>query len=154
MFGLTDHLHKRGAVHGAPLKLDRAGVRVFNPGLGLGYDFRKDRHTSGLSAIVHAGMFENCNNHPFAFAGAGGRYRKYFSKKNFWEVNLLGVLSYGNDSEHKHYSLAPLPYTNIGLGHDYGKFLVTYYVSYIPRDSGSKITSSTDMLFFSIGVSF
>jgi len=154
MFGLTYHLHRKGAVYNAPLKLDHAGVKVFNPGLGLGYDFRTDRHTEGISAVIHGGMFENCDNHPFSFVGAGARYRKYFYKKNFFETNVLGVLTYGNDSQNKHYSLAPMPYANIGIGHDYGKYLVTYYLSYIPKDSGGSITSSTDMLFLSVALSF
>jgi hypothetical protein len=154
MFGLTYHLHRKGAVYNAPLKLDHAGVKVFNPGLGLGYDFRADRHTGGFSAIVHGGMFENCDNHPFSFVGAGGRYRKFFKNNNFFEANMMGVLTYGNDSDNKHYDLAPMPYVNIGLGHDYGKYSVTYYLSYIPKDSGSSITSSTDMIFLSLAVSF
>jgi len=83
---------------------------------GLTYDFREDRHTEGISAVVHGGMFENCDNHPYSFAGAGARYRKYFHKKNFFEVNVLDVLTYGNDSGDKHYQLAPMPYANIGIG--------------------------------------
>jgi len=154
MFGFTYHLHRKGAVHDAPLKLDQAGVKVFNPGLGLGYDFRQDRNISGFSAIVHGGMFENCNNHPFSFAGAGARYRKYFYKNNFFETNVMGVLTYGNNSQDKRYILSPMPYANIGIGHDYGKFSVTYYLSYIPKGSGGGITSATDMLFLSVGVSF
>lgn len=153
-FGFTYHLHKRGAVYNAPLKLDESGMMVFNPGLGLGYDFRQDIHTEGLSAIVHGGMFENCDNHPFSFVGAGGRYRKYFHKKDFFEINGLGVLTFGNDSDNKHYKSDPLPYVNIGVGHDYGKYLFTYYLSYIPKNSGSDITSSTDMLFLSVALSF
>ena len=154
LFGFTYHLHRKGAVENAPLKMDKAGVKVFNPGLGVGYDFRTDRHTEGLSPIIHGGMFENCNNHPFSFAGAGARYRKYFYKQNYFEGNLLGVLTYGNDSQDKHYSMAPMPYLNIGVGHDYGKYLVTYYLSYIPKDSGSSITSSTDMLFLSFEIAY
>jgi len=154
MFGFTYHLHRRGAVYNAPLKLDKPGVAVFNPGLGLGYDFRDDIHTAGISPEVHGGFFENCTNHPFTFAGAGARYRKFFHKKYFWETNVLAVLTYGNDSTDKRYTLAPMPYANIGLGRDYGKYLVTYYLSYVPKDSGSSITSSTDMLFLSVGVSF
>src|SRR5665213_2411650 len=110
MFGLTYHLHRKGAVYSAPLKLDHAGVKVFNPGLGIGYDFREDRHTSGISAVVHGGLFENCDNHPFSFVGAGARYRKFFHKNYFWETNVLATLTYGNDSNDKHYALAPLPY--------------------------------------------
>ncbi|MDE1921009.1 MAG: hypothetical protein KGI24_06110 [Candidatus Omnitrophica bacterium] len=154
LFGFTYHLHKKGAVRNAPLKLDEKGFAVFNPGLGLGYDFRPDRHTDGFSAVVHGGIFENCNNHPFTFAGAGARYRKYFNKTTFVETNILGVLTYGNDSDEKHYKLTPTPYVNIGVGHDYGRYSVTYYVSYIPKGSGGGITKSTDMLFFSAAVSF
>ena len=154
MFGFTYHLHRQGAVYNAPLKLDKAGVKVFNPGLGLGYDFRQDRHTDGFSAVVHGGFFENCDNHPFAFTGAGARYRKFFTKNTYVETNVLGVLTYGNDSQDKRYSLAPMPYADIGIGHDYGKYSVTYYLSYVPKNSGSSITSSTDMLFLSVGLSF
>lgn len=154
LFGFTYHLHRKGAVRNAPLKMDHAGVKVFNPGLGLGYDFRTDIHTEGWSPVIHGGLFENCNNHPFTFVGAGGRFRKYITKKHFWEFNALATLTYGNDSENKHYKLVPLPYANVGFGTDYGKYLVTYNLSYVPKDNGSKITSSTDMLFLSIGISF
>lgn len=154
MFGFTYHLHRKGAVYDAPLKLDKPGVKVFNPGLGLGYDFREDRHTQGLSAVLHGGMFENCNNHPFSFVGAGGRYRKFFYKNNFFEVNVLGVLTYGNDNSDKHYSLSPMPYANVGIGRDYGKYLVTINLSYVPKNSGGGITSSTDMLFLSAALSY
>jgi hypothetical protein len=154
MFGFTYHLHRKGAVREAPLKLDKAGVKVFNPGVGLGYDFRPDKHTDGISAVVHGGIFENCVNHPFTFAGAGARYRKYFTKNTFIETNVLAVLTYGNDQQNKHYKLAPVPYANIGIGHDYGKYLITYYLSYVPKDTGGSITSSTDMIFLSMAVSF
>jgi len=154
MFGLTYHLQKSGAVRKAPLKLDDAGYVVFNPGLGLGYDFRDDRQTNGLSATIHGGMFENCDNHPYSFVAAGGRYRKYFNKNTFFETNLMEALTYGNDTDDKHYKLAPTPYVNIGLGHDYGKFSMTYYLSFIPKDSGGDITSSTAMLFLSAALSF
>jgi len=154
MFGFTYHLHRKGAVYNAPLKLDHAGVKVFNPGLGLGYDFREDRQTEGFSPIVHGGMFENCDNHPFSFAGAGARYRKFFYKKYFWEANVMAVATYGNDSNDKHYKLNATPYLNVGIGKDYGKYSITYYLSYIPKGSDGGITSSTDMLFLSAAVSF
>jgi hypothetical protein len=63
-------------------------------------------------------------------------------------------LTYGNSSDEKRYDLAPTPYANIGIGHDYGKYLITYYLSFIPKDSGGSITSSTDMLFLSMEVAF
>ena len=154
IFGLTYHLHRDGAVREAHLKMDHAGVKVFNPGLGLGHDFREDIHTGGLSLIINGGVFETCAGHPFTFAGVGGRYRKFFYKKYFWEANVMGALTYGNDPEQKGYTVDPLPFANFGIGHDYGKYLLTYSLSYVPKGSGGKITSSTDMLFLSMGVSF
>ena len=45
-FGLSVHL---GASYAeAPLRFDSRGVYVFNPGVGIGYDFRESAMTSGL----------------------------------------------------------------------------------------------------------
>ncbi len=153
-FGLTYHLHKKGAVYSAPLKLDRKGIAVFNPGVGIGYDFREDRRTNGFSPIIHAGVFENCINAPFTFAAAGLRYRKFINKTTFIETNVMAAITYGNDSGDKRYFWNPAPYANVGFGHDYGKYSITYYLSYVPQGSGGNITDGTDMLFASAAISF
>jgi len=61
----------------------------------------------------------------FVSLALGPRIESIFIK--IFEANVLGALTYG-------------------------KYLVTYYLSYIPKDSGSGITSSTAMLFLSVEV--
>ena len=45
----------------APLKLDQNGAFVYNPGLGIGYDFKKEANTSGFSGIAKFIYFHDCN---------------------------------------------------------------------------------------------
>lgn len=155
IFGLSYHFHKKGAVPDAKLKLDKQGFAVFNPGVGLGYDFRKDRHTEGLSPIVHGGMFLTCATHPFTFVAAGGRYRQFFSKnkKWFWETNFMAGATLNNESDDKKYRTSFMPYANVGIGRDMGKYLLTYSIAYVPKGAND-ISDSTDMLFMNISVSF
>ncbi len=153
-FGFSYHFDKTGADKKAPYKLDHAALWVFNPGIGLGYDFRKDIHTEGFSAIIDGGFFENCANYPFFYAGAGGRYRKFIYKKLFVEANLMAVFTEGNDWDDKSYRPDVRPFANLGFGYDFGKYLAEVEVSYVPRGLGSKITDGTDMLFLNMSVSF
>ena len=154
LLGLSYHFDKEGADRDAPLKLDRAGMWVVNPGIGLGYDFRNDIRSEGFSPIIGGGYFHNCSGSPFAFAGPGLRYRKFILKNVFGEVNVEGMLTYGNDSEDKTYRFGLVPYANAGLGYDFGKYLLTFSVSYIPQYSGASITDGTDILFMNVAVSF
>ena len=152
-FGMSFHFKKQGAYPGAENKLDKDGKWVFNPGLGLGYDFRNSIKTEGFSPIVHGGIFDNCSSNPFVFAGAGLRYRKFILGKLFWEANALGVFTYNKDWDDKNYKARILPYGNMGIGYDFGKNLVTFSFSYVPQNGGS-IGNDTDMLFLNLAVSF
>jgi len=154
LIGFSYHFDKTGADREAPLKLDSSALWVFNPGIGFAYDFRKDIHTGGPSAIMAGGFFENCANYPFYYLGAGGRYRKFIYKKLFMEANLLAILTEGNDWDDKTYRLNVMPFANLGLGYDFGKFLTEVQISYIPRGIGGEITDGTDMLFMNLSVSF
>lgn len=150
-FGMSFHFDKAGAFRGAHNKLDKDGKWVFNPGLGLGYDFRQNIQSEGLSPIVHGGIFDNCSNNPYVFGGAGARYRKFMLGKLFWEINALGVLTYNKDWDDQRYKFRLLPYSNIGIGYDFGKNLVTFSLSYVPKSGGE---NSTDMLFLNLSVAF
>jgi len=154
MFGFSYHFNKHGADKDAPDRLNHDATWVFNPGIALGYDFRRDIHTGGLSPIVNGGFFENCANFPFYYLGAGGRYRKFLTKKLFVEMNLMGVVTEGNDSDDKAYKPAIMPFADFGVGYDFGKFLTTVDISYVPQSAGGKITDGTDMLFLNMEVSF
>ena len=77
-FGLSIHLNSSYA--GAPRRLDSRGIYVFNPGVGLGYDFKENAMTSGFSPIVKAGFFQDCNTMPVYYSTAGVRYAYIFAE--------------------------------------------------------------------------
>jgi len=154
VFGLSYHFDKDGAVPRAPFRLDKNAQTVFNPGLGVGYDFRKDILQGGFSPVVLAGYFDNCANMPFFFAGGGVRYRRFLTQNVFLEANLLGVFGDGKDWEEKKFEAGALPYANIGIGAVTGQHLTTFSVAYIPKNSGNTITDGTDLLFMNLSFSF
>lgn len=154
LFGFSFHLNKRGAYKDADLKLDKYGKWVFNPGIGLGYDFRKSIKSEGFSPVVQVGFFENCSSKPFWFGGTGVRYRKFMFGKFFWEANALGMLTYAKDWDDNDSQFNIYPYGNIGIGYDFGKSLVTFSVCYVPQNRSTSIGNDTSMLFLNMAVSF
>ncbi len=154
LFGFSFHFNKLGAYREASLKLDNNGKWVFNPGIGLGYDFRSSIKSEGFSPIVQGGFFENCSSKPFLFGGAGVRYRKFILGKLFWEANALGMLTYARDWDDERPQFSVLPYGNMGIGYDFGNNLVTFSVSYVPQNGSTAIGNDTDMLFINLAVSF
>ena len=154
LFGFSYHFDKNGAKTDAPNRMDRSGQWVFNPGVGLGYDFRKSIKSEGFSPLVLGGFFQNCANSPFFFGGGGLRYRKFVLGKLFWEANLLGMFACGNDWDENKFTYGVVPYANTGFGYDFGKNLVTFLVAYVQKNSGNSITNGTDMLFINMEVSF
>lgn len=153
-FGFTYHFDKNGAKTDAPNRLDSGGKWVFNPGIGLGYDFRKSIKKEGFSPVVLGGFFQNCANTPFFFGGGGLRYRKFILGKLSWELNTLGMIACGNDWDQNKFTVGVVPYVNTGIGYDFGNKLLTLLVGYVPQNSGNTITNGTDMLFINLALSF
>lgn len=154
LFGFSYHFDKNGAKTDAPNRLDRNGQGVFNPGAGLGYDFRKSINSEGFSPIVLGGFFMNCSNSPFFFGGGGVRYRKFVLGKLFWELNALGMLVGGKDWDTNAFEFGAVPYANTGIGYDFGNKLIALLVGYVPKNSGNTITNGTDMLLINMQISF
>ena len=82
VYGLSYHLDATEAYAEAPRGLDDKGQWVFNPGIGVTYDFRDNISVEGFSPIVAVGYFQDCADYPFYFAGAGVRYRNYIDGTN------------------------------------------------------------------------
>jgi hypothetical protein len=154
LFGFCFHFNKLGAYNEASLKLDKYGKWVFNPGIGLGYDFRNSIKSEGFSPIVQGGIIQNCSVNPFYFGGAGVRYRKFMLGKLFWEANALGTFTYARDWDGERYKFSILPYGNIGIGYDFGNNLVAFLVSYVPQNGSTGVGNDTSMLFLNMEVSF
>ncbi|MDD5477569.1 MAG: hypothetical protein PHG87_05180 [Candidatus Omnitrophica bacterium] len=153
-FGFSYHFDKNGAKKDAPNRLDRNDQLIFNPGMGMGYDFRESIKKEGFSPVTLLGFFQNCSNSPFFFGGGGLRYRKFVIGKLFWEANALGIFACGKDWDENSFIYGVMPYANTGFGYDFGGHLMTLLFGYAPKNSGNSITNGTDMLFVSLEVSF
>ena len=70
VYGLSYHLDATQAYAEAPRRLDSQGQWVFNPGIGVTYDFRDNISEEGFSPIVAVGYFQDCADYPFYFAGS------------------------------------------------------------------------------------
>jgi len=154
LFGFSYHFDKNGAKTDAPNRLDRNDQLIFNPGIGVGYDFRESIKKEGFSPITLVGFFQNCSNSPFFFGGGGVRYRKLVIGKLSWELNALGVFACGKDWDTNRFEAGVMPFVNTGFGYNFGNNLVTLLFGYVPKNSGNSLTNGTDMLFVSLEISF
>jgi hypothetical protein len=95
--GLSVHFGQ-GADY-APRKLDEKGIFVFNPGFGLGYDFRDEGNQSGFSGIVSAVWFRECgDSNSFIFSG-GVRGRLMVTDNFSLDINVLPSFFIYNDQK-------------------------------------------------------
>lgn len=76
----------------APRKLDDGGIFVFNPGIGLHYDFRDVGNVSGFSFIVGGIYFKDCFNRNMVTLGAGGRGRLMVTDNCSLDLNVIPSL--------------------------------------------------------------
>ena len=66
LYGLSYNLIGSGYEE-APRKLNDNGAWVFNPGIGITYDFRSTFTENGWSAIGLTGYFKDCDDQPYYF---------------------------------------------------------------------------------------
>jgi hypothetical protein len=71
-FGLSAHLGT--SYTKAPRRLDSDGVYVFNPGLGIAWDFRDHVSQRGFAPTVGVGWWQDCADRAVFAIGAGVRY--------------------------------------------------------------------------------
>jgi hypothetical protein len=154
-FGLSIHLG--GSYSGAPLGLDRKGIVVFNPGVGLGYDFRNSALTSGFSPIVKAGVFADCKFIPLYYTTAGFRYSKvFFDDYTIGASFSLGVMNGEKWSTGaRRFSIMPLPIFEIGR-RVFKDDIIRLGTVYAPSNKSMSATSGGGLLFvmLSYGHSF
>ncbi len=92
-------------------KLDKNGQFVFNPGLGIWYDFRENNRMSGFSPVILALRFQDCSDKSVHFAGGGVRYKKFVTEKISLDGEIfLGIYKAKNLDTGKYKNvLAPFP---------------------------------------------
>ena len=94
----------------APRRLDKNGVFVFNPGIGIGYDSRTLCNWKGLSPIFKAIYFRDCDDRGFYMLGGGCRYRYFFTESFSGDINVGVTVAWGQQwstGKYKH-SILPL----------------------------------------------
>lgn len=154
-YGLSIHLTP--GYNQAPLGLDSEGTYVFNPGLGIGYDFRENAMTSGFSPVVKAGVFKDCNFVSLYYATAGVRYAYIFADDYSIGASLnLGLMN-GEDWFYKKrsFSFMPLPIFEIGR-RIYKNDVLRLGAVYAPNNNAMSATSGGGLIFLmlSYGHSF
>lgn len=158
IMGLSYHIGANSshpAYSDAPRRLDKNGVFVFNPGIGLGWDFRSTHKKNGFSAITKAIYFRDCDDRGFFMLGGGGRYRYFFTEQWSGDINALITLSAGQEwyTGNYHYSILPL----ILLGANYhfpNDIRVGSNFSLAPRNTSFDATGEFWILFTTLQVSF
>jgi len=150
-YGISYHLVGYGYRY-APMKIDNDAAWVFNPGIGFTYDFREKVDEQGLSPLIMLGYFKDCDDRPFFFGGAGGRYRHKLTKELLFDVNFGLILSYAQDWSTNEYNSVIMPIVNIGfskllLGRWWG-----YRLTYTPENVGISATTGGDLLFMNLSV--
>jgi hypothetical protein len=147
-FGFSYHLNANDAYPDAPRALDSKGQNVFNPGLGLGYDFRNSVTTAGLSAAVDAGFFDDCDAKQVYFAGVGAHYTYALSQRISLGGRLMAALVNGEDWDDGTRSTTLKPLASLELSFHMAKsWSFSPNIMYVPRDSGISATDGSDLLF-------
>ena len=157
IYGLSYHLKKSEAYHNAPRSVFNSdGQVVYNPGVGLEYDFRH-KGAMGWSVFTTVGWFQDCANYPFYFAGLGARYRNYFFGTNhwFWEANVAGAVANAEDwdvinGQAVGYGRETtfLPVASVGFGYQFdNKQFLKYEATFVPENNSIGGTSGTSLIF-------
>ena len=180
--GLSYHIGANSsnpAYSEAPRGLDKNGAFVFNPGAGLGIDFRKtsrDPFWHGVSPIVKFVYLLDCNDYGWQMLAVGGRYRYMISRNWSFDFNLAisavrsinwpqpmfrviqSVDSSGNvsttevDTGEKTsatVSIAINPYYSLGINYHYRKITIGFISSLIPENESAGDSISGFNILFS-----
>lgn len=150
-YGVSYHLIGKGYQY-APRKIDDGAAWIFNPGLGLTYDFRKNVYDEGFSPLLIAGYFHDCDDRAFVFGGAGGRYRHEFFDSFLFDINFAIIYASGQDWATGDYNGYFMPILNVGVGTSFLNRLWSYRIAYIPENTGITATSGGDLLFMNISI--
>lgn len=152
VFGLSIHLD--GSYNQAPRRLDSEGVYVFNPGIGVGYDFRENALTTGFSPILKAGFFQDCNAIPLYYGVAGLRYAYNFAQDYMVGASLSVGLMSGEDwwTKTRNISFMPLPIFELGR-RIYQNDTLKLGTVFAPHNAAMSATSGGGLLFMMLSYS-
>ncbi len=162
MYGMSYHFKKSEAYHNAPRGWND-GQYVYNPGIGIEYDWRK-KGSDGFSPIIALGWFRDCADYDFYYGGVGVKYKNHIFNSDFiwgikaiagvandedWDVDDNGnAVGYGRETTF-------LPVANVFIGYQFkNKNSIKINIAYVPENNSIGGTSGTDLLFIWAGYSF
>jgi hypothetical protein len=155
MYGVSYHINNN-TYKDAPNKIDDDAVFVYNPGIGIDYEFRDTIDTEGFAFLTKAGYMRDCNNLPVQFFGAGTKYKTLISKKVAFESSFLLLNTRAKDWDTNEYNNVLMPLASIGTYYIFNSNSFGLNMVYIPENTAITATSGTPLLFlyFSYGISF
>lgn len=150
-FGLSAHLGSSYAA--APRALDSNGVYVFNPGLGLEWDFRDRGTARGFSPIGKAAWLQDCNDRPL-YAGLVGVRYWYVSSGGFLVGGSLSAgIGSGETWETGERATTFVVVPVFEIGHSIGShYLARLGVVYVPPNGSMSATDNDGAFFYTVAV--
>ena len=156
--GLAYHIganSENPAYTGAPRRLDKNGVFVFNPGLGIGYDFRSQSTQNGWSILTKGVYFQDCDARDFFTLGGGARYRYMLSKRFSADLNAMLMLSAGQEWQLNEYVFGWLPVLLLGGNYHFENDMTAgLNLTLAPRNTAFSATSGFWIIFTMLQISF
>ncbi len=137
----------------APRGLDKNGIFILNPGIGLGWDFRSIKRTNGFSLISQAIYFRDCGNRGVAMLGGGTRYRYFFNNQFSGDINLLVTLSAWETWKANKYKYSILPFILLGANYHF-KNDITLGTNFTLMPNTPNFNGAFWILFGTLQISF
>jgi len=156
--GISYHIganSRNPAYTNAPRRLDKNGAFVYNPGIGIGYDFRKKGTKNGFSLITKGVYFQDCDARDFFVLGGGAKYRYMLSKQFSADCNGMIMVSAGQDWSQSKYNYGILPVILLGSNyHLKNDVTIGINLTLAPRNTSFSATSSFWIIFTMLQFSF
>ncbi len=155
--GLSYHIganRSHPANSSARRALDKNGAFVFNPGIGIGFDFRPHSRSErwyGFSPMLRFIYMQDCQDDPLFLIGPGIRYRKMIADDWSFDANLLLTLGIGKGGGFYQFNFMPVP--QVGFNYHFEKIPTIGAVFTIaPKNDTFTATSAFWILFTSLRV--
>jgi hypothetical protein len=156
--GLSYHIganKDNPAYTAAPRRLDKNAAFVFNPGIGVGWDFRTIQRENGFSLITKAIYFRDCDDRGFFMLGGGTRYRYFFNKHFSGDMNAMAMLSAGQIWYTSTYNYSILPLVLLGANYHFENDMIWgMNFTVAPKNSSFDATGGFWILFVTLQLTF
>ncbi len=139
----------------APRRLDWYGAFVFNPGVGVGYDFRAKSTEGGFSGATKLVYFRDCDDRGFFMGGGGVRYRWMLGECFSTDINGLAMLSAGQQWKTSRYNCSLIPLILLGSNYHFANDITLgANFTVAPRNRSFDATGGFWILFTTLQLSF